>query len=711
MRIVLSGEGTRGDIQPLIEFGARLRGAGHDALVCGPPDFAPLAAGRCVPFQPLGIDFREFMTAHADLMAGSAIVLIRAAFAQLRAQISARLATLVEVTRGADLVVAGGPDIAASSAAQRNAVAYRYIAYCPALFPSREHAPFVLPWQRMPGWANRLAWPLTMWPLEVTIRRVLAPARRSVGLPPARDMLGLFFGERPILAAESVLARPPADGVWRVEQIPALHPLAGEALPAKLASFLDAGPAPVYFGFGSMPDADAATTTRTILDAVATLGCRAVIGSGWAELGGGALPEGVITAGAVSHPELFARCAAIVHHGGAGTTTNAARSGVPQLLVPHIADQFYWARRVNELGLGPPGLGKRQLRADRLCAALGAMLDNEIVAERAREVGERLRDEARAIDPVAHSLQIEINQKYPCGASNFSLDLAVTQAGWSVGSRFIRSMLETNIVSPRDTSICIQNRSLLGCAHRNGLGGAMTTKLPTGAEKLVQCLEREGVEYIFGLSGGAAMPIFDALVDSKIKLILVRHEQGATHMADGYARATRQAGRRAGDLGPRRDQHRDRPADGADGLGADDRAHRPDHHVDAGQGRLPGSGRHRHHLPGREAQLPGQGRERHPARRARGVPHRHHRPPGPGADRPAQGRDVGALSRRPFVDQVDLPGYHVPGHADPASARSRPPRCWHKSQAPGALRRPRRGDLGRRQGDHRSSPRSCRRPW
>src|SRR6478736_756100 len=67
-------------------------------------------------------------------------------------------------------------------------------------------------------------------------------------------------------------------------------------------------------------------------------------------------------------------------------------------------------------------------------------------------------------------------------------------------------------------------------------------KVPTGAEQLIRCLEREGVELVFGLSGGAAMPIFDALVDSKIKLILVRHEQGATHMADGYARATGKPG-------------------------------------------------------------------------------------------------------------------------------------------------------------------------
>ncbi len=70
----------------------------------------------------------------------------------------------------------------------------------------------------------------------------------------------------------------------------------------------------------------------------------------------------------------------------------------------------------------------------------------------------------------------------------------------------------------------------------------MDPKHPTGGEKLVQCLEREGVDYIFGLSGGAVMPIFDALVDSKITLIPVRHEQGATHMADGYARSTGRPG-------------------------------------------------------------------------------------------------------------------------------------------------------------------------
>jgi len=78
--------------------------------------------------------------------------------------------------------------------------------------------------------------------------------------------------------------------------------------------------------------------------------------------------------------------------------------------------------------------------------------------------------------------------------------------------------------------------------EKNEKAAPQLHKVTTGAEKLIRCLEREGVEYVFGLSGGAAMPIFDALVDSKIKLILVRHEQGATHMADGYARSTGKPG-------------------------------------------------------------------------------------------------------------------------------------------------------------------------
>ena len=134
------------------------------------------------------------------------------------------------------------------------------------------------------------------------------------------------------------------------------------------------------------------------------------------------------------------------------------------------------------------------------------------------------------------------------------------------------------------------------------------TKAQTGGARVIRCLEREGVEYVFGLSGGAAMPIFDALVDSKIKLILVRHEQGATHMADGYARATGKPGVVLVTSGPGATNTVTGLLTALMDSVPDDRAHRPDHLADAGQGRLPGGRRHRHHLPGGEALLPGEER-------------------------------------------------------------------------------------------------------
>ena len=130
-----------------------------------------------------------------------------------------------------------------------------------------------------------------------------------------------------------------------------------------------------------------------MLDAIRELGCRAVISQGSAGLGKGPLPEGVIAAGTISHAQLFPRVAAVVHHGGAGTTAVAARSGVPQIIVPHIAAQLYWAERVNLLGLGPPGLRRAGLTSERLVAALHETIGNEILCERAQDLGQQLRSQ------------------------------------------------------------------------------------------------------------------------------------------------------------------------------------------------------------------------------------------------------------------------------------------------------------------------------
>lgn len=407
MRIVLAAEGTRGDAQPLIELGARLRTAGHDALLCAPPDFAVQAETCGVPFVPCGTSLRAFMAERAAVIDRHPLGVLSEGLRLLRERFETRLELLSSITHGADLVVGAGAELAASSAAEANGVAYRYVVYCPGMIPSCEHPPVFFPWQDLPARMNRLLWPAMLRPVSFALRGVLAPARRRLGLEPQRDVYRMLLGTRPLLAVDPSLGRVPHDAPFPLDQVAALHPTCGAPLPAKLDAFLDAGPPPVYVGFGSMPDPDPAATTRTLLEAITRAGCRAVIGAGWAALGDGPLPEGVVAIESVSHPMLFPRCAAVVHHGGAGTTTTAARAGVPQVVVPHLADQFYWARRGVRLGVAVPAMTRRRLDAAGLASALREALDNEVIAERAQQLGVCLRAEAAASDPVGTLLRQE----------------------------------------------------------------------------------------------------------------------------------------------------------------------------------------------------------------------------------------------------------------------------------------------------------------
>jgi vancomycin aglycone glucosyltransferase len=404
MRIVLAPEGTTGDVHPLLALGERLAAAGHEVSLCAAPDFEAETRARGIGFRSVGRSVRDYLATHAATLERSGLPMAIQGGRYVREHLPVQFAALREAVAGADLVVGAGLQLAAGSAAEARGIPYRYILYCPALLPSREHPPFVLSRPSLPAWVMPLAWRACQALLSASLRGVLARERATLGLPPLRDPFLHLLSPRPILAADEDLAplgTPPRGApAVAVERIPCLHPTGGDALPAKLEAFLEAGEAPVFLGFGSMTDARPDRTTRELLRACSLTGRRAILGRGWAGLGEGALPEGVFVAGTVSHARLFPRCAAVVHHGGAGTTTTAARAGVPQLIVPHVFDQFYWGRRIRELGVGLALPSRRGLCAEPLAEALGELLDQELVAERARELGARLRARAEACDPV-----------------------------------------------------------------------------------------------------------------------------------------------------------------------------------------------------------------------------------------------------------------------------------------------------------------------
>jgi UDP:flavonoid glycosyltransferase YjiC (YdhE family) len=403
MRIALAVDGTRGDVHPMLALGSGLRARGHEVVICAPPDFAGDAQAQGFAFHPVGRSAHETLGREAQAVQKGGLRMLRAANQYMYTILRDQFAALPEATAGADLIVGAGIQMAGASAAERNGAAYRYVAYVPTLLPSKHHAPCVFPLPRLPQWGNRLAWWLLMLIYNALLRRPINAERAALGLAPLRDVLRSVLTERPLLAADPELAPLPEDLEGQALVIGCLHPTDGAALPPKLEDFLASGPPPVYLGFGSMTDTDPAATTRLLLRAVEQVGCRALVSEGWAGLGQQPLPEGVLAIGSVSHARLFPRLAAVVHHGGAGTTTTATRAGVPQVVVPHIFDQIYWGERVAALGAGPPPIPRSRLTAERLAAALREALENEVIQERARELAGRLEAwRAQAADPARH---------------------------------------------------------------------------------------------------------------------------------------------------------------------------------------------------------------------------------------------------------------------------------------------------------------------
>lgn len=396
MRIAIGVEGTRGDVYPMLALGEQLVARGHSVLIASPPDFAEQVTSRGIDFRPVGPSVRDWLRAQARAVHDGPLATLKAAREFFVESIPRQFEVLGEAALGADLVLGAGTHLAGASVAELYGVPFRYVAYCPMLLPSREHASLLAPQLRVPGWANRVLWWMSERVIEVMLSGVYGHGRERLGLSRVRDLIGHAMGEKVLLAADSDLAPVPKDAPVDVEVIGCLHPFTPEPLPEKLEAFIDAGEPPVYIGFGSMTDPDAGRSTSTLLEAVRLAGLRAVISEGWAGLGDAPLPDDVMVIGPVSHAALFRRMLAVVHHGGAGTTTTAARAGVPQLLVPHLLDQYYWARRVEMAGVSPPAIRRNRLTAAGLATALHAIHGNEWLAERAAALGETLRSAIQA---------------------------------------------------------------------------------------------------------------------------------------------------------------------------------------------------------------------------------------------------------------------------------------------------------------------------
>jgi vancomycin aglycone glucosyltransferase len=309
----------------------------------------------------------------------------------LEETVTAQFETIASAARDCDAIVgATALQVAAPSIAASMRVPYMFAAYCPTVLPSRRHPPPVL---AMLGetpappaddysdlWdADARRWNATWAPF--------VDARRAVlGLPPVGDMRSYVHTDRPLLAADPALA-PWPDAAARVVQTGAWILRDDRPLSPELRAFLEAGEPPVYVGFGSIRAP--AELARTAIESARALGRRTIVSRGWAELALVDDAPDCLAIDDVSHQALFPRVAAVIHHGGAGTTTAVARAGAPQVVIPQHYDQHYWAARVRELAIGSTAP-----TIDSLTAALERAL---AAATRARDFASSIRGDGARI--------------------------------------------------------------------------------------------------------------------------------------------------------------------------------------------------------------------------------------------------------------------------------------------------------------------------
>lgn len=395
MRIAIFTIGTHGDVRPFVAFGRHLQGQGHGVTIATSDRHRGIVEQLGMRIAPLESDYAALMARERALMeSGNQLKMAGTVASTMMRWVPQWARQGMEAARGADLVLGSGSGtILGAAVAERLGVPFVQAQFMP-LTPSRHMAPiWPVPGMQMPAAANLVlshALRIAMWRI---LARPSNALRETLGLRPF-PLLGPWYEReqrvrpQPILYAFSRHLQPqPADwspgraavvGFWSLDEGRDWTP------PKALQDFLDAGPPPLYVGFGSMLSGDQQRFTRLILEAVRRTGRRAIIATGWGALESAEAPPDVFFLKEAPHDWLFPRVALAVHHGGAGTTAAATRAGLPQVVVPFLADQFFWAWRLKRAGVNPVLLDRRTMTAQDLADAMSLAAQERVRAAAAR---------------------------------------------------------------------------------------------------------------------------------------------------------------------------------------------------------------------------------------------------------------------------------------------------------------------------------------
>jgi len=388
MKIVIATCGTRGDIQPLMALARALSHRGHETLIAAPPEHQAWIKNSGCAFRALGSDFTAMLSGYTRVHTLKPLV---GFLGFLRLEIRKQLSRLPAIIEGADLVLGASLCLGLHTVAEIRGIPYGFVAMAPQILPSAHHPFVALPFQNLPPWLNRLSWEMARQLDRLNFTALINKERRHLNLPPVRDILRHLIGRHVIVAADSAIAEVPLDVEVDFIQTGYLHLQTDQVLAARVEAFLAKGPAPIYFGFGSMSTRAQEDLVALILASLKLTRQRGILSGFRFDESRFTNSESCIFIREAPHPQLFTRLAAVVHHGGSGTTATAARAGVPQIIVPHILDQYYWGERVYRCELGPKPIRRYQLTADRLAKAVNETVSGQRYYDSASRVAEKIK--------------------------------------------------------------------------------------------------------------------------------------------------------------------------------------------------------------------------------------------------------------------------------------------------------------------------------
>lgn len=411
MHIVILTTGTRGDVQPYVAVARGLMAAGYDVTLAACPEFEDFVTMRGVAFRAFGPPLRplldsdlgrEFLETADDVRAYCRVA--RALYLDYARSVNE---IAEEALADADAILFYPISTTAAFVAEKMRVPVVALPPWPAISTAAFGYPGMPEPPLFKGVARKLGWSVAHHLYSYVFREPAVELRERLGLPPMRSYnLVKHVRDQGVpyvhLISEHVLPRP-SDWDDDVEMAGFCHLReADDWQPDNgLADFIDAGEAPISIGFGSMMSADPKQLSRIITEALERTGVRAVLVGGWSNDEMSVESDDVYTIDQVPHDWLFPRMAALVHHGGAGTTAAGLRAGTPTVVCSFFADQPLWGDRVAALGAGPDPLARKTLTADGLAAAIERATTDVGIQRRAAALGEKLRAEDGVANAVA----------------------------------------------------------------------------------------------------------------------------------------------------------------------------------------------------------------------------------------------------------------------------------------------------------------------